>query len=111
MALPAGGQDGPTPPPPAVRSLGRDAFALPEIHVHRGCSLVLPRPPALRLPLVATAPAVVAIDLLGRSPAVKSFRFTPPAAAAAPPCRRAAVARAPGDEPAAPPRRARARTA
>ncbi|MFM7138149.1 MAG: SNF2-related protein, partial [Planctomycetota bacterium] len=80
MAMTGIGQPGDASTLPPVRSFGGDAFALPRIVVAGGCDLVLPTPPALRLPVVMPAPTVTSIEPLPQRPRVQSHFFALPVA-------------------------------
>ncbi len=76
-----------------IRSLTPDELALAACSIRSPFDLRLPRPPALRLPVMGPSPAVVRFDLLAGRPAVTSYRFAP--AADAQPPRVAAASRDP----------------
>ena len=66
---------------PAVRSFGTEALVLPRVTIAAGCSLALPQPPALRLPVALATPTVTSIEPLPPRPKVQSHFFARPVAA------------------------------
>jgi SNF2 family DNA or RNA helicase len=77
---------------PAVRTMGRDALALPVAGATYTAVAAVARPAVLRLPVDLSPPPVVSVSLLHEPPRVRRFRFAPPVAV-------------PGETPAAPRRR------
>jgi len=69
--------------PPTVRSWPGEALTIPPVAIATGCDLVIPRPPALRLPVGLPRPEVRSLELLPPRPSVQSHFFARPHAVAA----------------------------